>query len=413
MGALLGVAFWILAAHRYSAVQVGNGAAEISAMTLIASISQFSPGLVFNRFLFAAGHRAGRILVVGYGSSTLFALVISVIFLTATRRHNFVAGGWAPGALFIAATVVWVIFTIEDAALTGLRATFIIPIENTLFSLAKLTLLPVLALRAANSNGVFLAWVVPLVFIVIPVNYFLFRKVIPRHTQQSLGQSSLPPRGVLGRIVVGEYFGSLALIALTSMPAILIVNELGGAQAAYFQTPWLVGTSFDFLLWTFAFAVMSESSARPSGAPATIRKAVKLATIVLSPVMGLLVLGAPLYMRVLGHEYAHNGTRLLQLLVLTLPFMATNILYVTFASLARRVRRVIFVQVSLSVGTLTLMSILMRHLGLTGVGIAFMIGQACVAMIVLPSVVRQYRRPLMSPGFAPDSGAVINAAQDS
>jgi O-antigen/teichoic acid export membrane protein len=398
MGALLGVAFWTVAAHRYSPSNVGSGAAEISSMTLIASISQFSPSVIFTRFLYASGKRSGRILAVGYALGTSLAMVLSTLFVLLTRKHAFVPRGWLPSVIFVVATMLWVVFTIEDSALTGLRATTIVPIENTFFSLAKLALLPLFATSLA-SEGVFSSWIIPVVGCVAPVNYYLFRKVIPRHSLRLAGSSMFPPRKVLTRIVAGEYFSSLATMALLSLPALLIYKELGSAQEAYFQTPWLIGTSFDFLMGTIAFAVLSEVGARPSQVATTIRKAVKLAALLLMPAMVILTIGAPFYLRLLGIGYGESGTHLLQLLLLTMPFGATNFMYVTFARLARRVRRVVVLEVSYSAITLILMALLMRHFGLTGVGVAFMLGQAIPALAVLPSVIRQYRRPDMTPNF--------------
>ena len=411
-GALLGVVFWVVAAHRYSAVNVGNGAAEIAAMNFLATIAQFSPGLIFNRFLFASGARAAHILRVGYSVSVGAALTVASVFLFVSGRHSYIEPGPWSSITFVFAVALWVVFTIEDTALIGLRATFVVPIENTSFSLAKLALLPLLAVSSPRS-GVFQSWIFPVVVAVIPVNYYLFRRVIPRHVAQSQGRSLFPTRRVLSRMLAGEYFGSLALMGLMSLPSLLIVHELGGAAAAYFQTPWLVGTSFDFLLWTIATALTSEAAARPSSAPGAVRKAVRFTMVVVTPTIIVLVIGAPYFLKILGHSYSHNGARLLQLLILTVPFMAVNILYVTFARLARRVRRVIIIQVGLAVVTLTLMSILMRHHGLNGVGVAFLIGQATVAVIVFPSVYKQYRRPNMGPGFSPDSSLVINVGSKS
>jgi hypothetical protein len=45
-------------------------------------------------------------------------------------------------------------------------------------------------------------------------------------------------------------------------------------------------------------------------------------------------------------------------------------------------------------------------LGITGAGVAFLSGQAAMAVVVLPSVVKQYLRPNMEPSFAPGARLV-------
>jgi hypothetical protein len=129
---------------------------------------------------------------------------------------------------------------------------------------------------------------------------------------------------------------------------------------------------------------------------------VRLTVLLLSPGIVLIVLGAPLLMRVtLGTLYAQYGTRVLQLLALSLPFTAINALYITYARLARRMRRVAVTQICITAIILTESFLLVGSMGITGVGVGFLVGQAAVAIMVAPSVIRQYRRANMAPGFAP------------
>jgi hypothetical protein len=405
-GALLGLIFWAVAARLYPAPSVGEGAAAIAAMMLLASLAQLNLSVLFPRFLYPSGARAIWVLLLGYGASTLVAVAVGAIFLTLTGHHPFIGRGELPPFLFVVAVVLWVVFTIEDAALIGLRATFWVPVENTSFSLAKIALLPVLA-AVVPASGVFYSWTLPVVACIIPVNYYLFRKVLPAHIAASAGHGSLPTAPVVGAVLGGENLGNLAFIALTTLPALLIVAKLGATQTAYFQTPWLIGTSFDFLLYGIATSLLVESSARPSIAPTLVSRAVRLGCLLLIPGCLVLLIGAPLILSVLGDGYAANGTSLLRWLALALPFMGVNVLYLTFARMGRRVRRIVAVQVGLAVVILILTELLIGHMGIAGAGVAFATGQALVACIVLPSVVRQYRRAGMAPGFAPEGSLVV------
>jgi O-antigen/teichoic acid export membrane protein len=97
-------------------------------------------------------------------------------------------------------------------------------------------------------------------------------------------------------------------------------------------------------------------------------------------------------------------------MALALPFMGVNVLYLTFARMARRVRRVVATQVGVAVLVLTLTEVLIGHIGITGAGVAFAAGQAIMASMVFPSVVRQYRRADMVPSFAPGASLVARDA---
>jgi O-antigen/teichoic acid export membrane protein len=413
MGVVLGVAFWAFAARLYSPEFVGVGAAEVNAMVLLSSLALLNLGTLFPRFLYAAGSRAGHVLRTGYAASTSVALVVSVVFLLVTGgHHRYIEPGLLPALAFVAAVVLWVVFTIEDFALVGLRSPFWVPVENTAFSVVKITLLPVFVVVAPRV-GVFTSWVLPVVGCVCAINLYLFRRVLPAHVKSHSGAGVVPERSVIRRILLGEYFGGLSNTAMMTLPALFVVATLGATQAAYFQTPWLAGVSFDALLYSFATSLIVEASARPSTAPASVRKSVRLAAWILGPSMLVIIVSAPWFLRILGSSYAAHGTRLLQYLALAMPFMAVNVLYITFARLARRARRVFFVQVSISAIVLTLCYALIRRYGISGAGLAYLAGQGAVAIALFPAVVRQFRHPDMSPSFAPGIGLVMRSRDAS
>ena len=411
-GALLGIAFWAVAARLFPAKDVGNGVAEIAAMVLLANIAQVNLGIVFPRYLHSAGAQAPRLVRLGYLTSIVLSLVAGTVFLVIPVHHAYIAGGSSAELFFVIAVALWVVFGIQDAALTGLRKTFWVPVENTSFSIAKIALLPVFVVVAPH-DGVFLSWVLPVIACIVPISYFLFVKVLPGHVAWAAGRGSLPTRQAVGSVLVGEYVGGFAYIALQTIPALLVHARLGVVQTAYLQTPWLAGTTFDFLLFNIATSLIVEASARPRAAPAIVRRAVRLAMLFLTPGILLIVLGAPTFLRVtLGTQYAHYGTRLLQCLALALPFTAVNALYITFARLARRMRRVAVIQICITTIFLVETIILIGPMGITGVGVGFLVGQAAVAIVVAPSVIRQYRRPNMAPGFAPGATLVAQGGPE-
>jgi len=197
------------------------------------------------------------------------------------------------------------------------------------------------------------------------------------------------------------------LIALGSLPSLLVVRELGSQATAYFQTPWLVGTSLDFLLWTLSSALVSEVNARPDAGPDSVRRIVRYTTTFGIPLLLIAAAVAPFGLRLLGPAYAGHGTRLLLWLLASSPFMALNVLFITFARLGRRVRRIFLMQFSLALLILTLMISFLHTYGEQGAGIAFFTGQAVIGLLVTPSLVRQFRRPSMTPGFAPTSALLV------
>jgi O-antigen/teichoic acid export membrane protein len=147
--AVLGLGYWVLAARRYPAAEVGRGAATIATMTLLSTIAVLNVPGSLTRYLPRAGRQAGRLVRSAYLLTGAIAGLASLVFLLGV-------GAWAPGfgflraspamaAWFFAATVTWSIFTLQDCVLTGLRRAVWVPVENVAFGVAKMGLLVALA----------------------------------------------------------------------------------------------------------------------------------------------------------------------------------------------------------------------------------------------------------------------------
>ena len=94
-------------------------------------------------------------------------------------------------------------FTLQDSVLTGLHAAAWIPLENTLYAIAKLVLLVAVA-SLLPFAGPFVAWNLPLVPAIVLVNYLIFRRLLPR--LPSIG--GLERRKVIA-MAAGNYGGNL------------------------------------------------------------------------------------------------------------------------------------------------------------------------------------------------------------
>ncbi|MCU1356224.1 MAG: hypothetical protein JWM89_1642, partial [Acidimicrobiales bacterium] len=111
---VLGLGYWVLAAHLYDEEVLGRGAALVSAMVLVTSLATagLKRGLI--RFVPTAGTRArglvGRVYVVGLGVAVAFGIVLLTGFdgfedrLTGLQHSRF-----AP-VLFLLGVVAWGLF---------------------------------------------------------------------------------------------------------------------------------------------------------------------------------------------------------------------------------------------------------------------------------------------------------------
>ena len=134
--------------------------------------------------------------------------------------------------------MAWCIFNLQDSVLTGLTAAAFVPLENVVYSVAKIALLVALV-GASPHYGIFASWTAALLVSLIPVNLLIFRRLLPRHERRSKGRESLPED--TGRAVRISRLRRLAvwLVATTLMPVVVVAVE-GATANAYYSLAWMI-----------------------------------------------------------------------------------------------------------------------------------------------------------------------------
>lgn len=403
---LLGVVFWIFAAHLYSSDSVGIALAEVSAMMLLSTGCQLSMATVFPRFCQQAGPQTRRLITLGYVGTATLSLAVAAAFVVLGLGRHFVPPSISGRAVFIASVPIWTIFAIQDPALTSLRAAVWVPVENVAYGVAKLLLLVAFA-GVLSRTGVFIAWTLPVIAAVIAVNTYIYSRLLPGHMGMLDAASALPSSRALLTFVSGEYVASLASITLQACPALIVVSTLGPAAAAYLAVPWMFASTFYALIGSISTPLLVESVADPGARSVHVRRSAMIGMAIVIPLCVIVALGAPLLLHLLGRQYAAQGTPVLRFVAAAMPFAGVNVLYLTLARVVRRVRRSVMTQVGSSVLVNGLALLLVKGHGVAGVGFAFLTGQAIVAIVVGPSLIRQYRslgRP--GGGIGGDSAAL-------
>ena len=87
--AVLGLAFWGIATHLATAAAVGRTAAAITAMILLASLSQMGFGTIFERFLPVAQLQTRNFVVRAYLMCITFAFIATSIYAFSGLAQSF------------------------------------------------------------------------------------------------------------------------------------------------------------------------------------------------------------------------------------------------------------------------------------------------------------------------------------
>ena len=389
---VLGFPYWLLAARSYPAAEVGVTAALLSTMFLVSAGTQLGLSGVLVRVVPVAGDEVRRVLVIAYAATALAATVVAtavvatVEFWSPKLSDTLHQPLWA--AWFIAGTAFLNVFTIQDSVLAGLRRARWVPVENISYSVVKLALLALFA-SAGWSIGIFVSWVMPAGIAAVVVTAILFRNL--RHGAAVKRDDALevPALRRAVRLSLGNYIGYLALMGSTSLMPVMIVNELGAAAAAKFYAAWTIAAVLPLVASSFSTSLTVEGTRSGTPIRRLLRDAVIGSCSVLVPVVVVIVVAAPLLLRLFGKSYSEDASTVLRLLALA---AIPNVVVGVSQGVARIQDRVAIIaagQSVIAVVTIGVMAVLLRPVGIEAGGIAWLVGQLVGAAVLWCVVIRR------------------------
>ncbi|MFD9128307.1 lipopolysaccharide biosynthesis protein [Kitasatospora sp. NPDC059571] len=384
--AALGAVFWVLSTRWYSADVVGRSYTALAAVSLLSGIGQLNLGDVLVRFVPVAGRRTGRVVLRCYLVSAAFSAVAAAAFLLA---QPLLAPGLAflrepvVALAFIAATAGYTLFVLQDGALTGLRRPNWVLGENALFAVAKAVLL---AAFVALGSGILVSWTVALVLSLAVTNGYLFRRAIPDH-QRAAAPTGRPAAG-LARYTAADYVGSLFRMVAYSVMPLLVLNRYGAAQSAYFSLAWVIAYTFFLAAMNMGSSLIVEAAHAPELLAVHARKVLRHAGLMLTAGVAVTLVAAPWLLSLFGPGYAHYGTAPLRLLVLAaLPNLVVGIA-IDVARARRQLGRMMGLQIVLYTLVVAVILWLLPSMGLTGIGLGWLLAESVLAVPLLLTMPR-------------------------
>lgn len=386
---ILGVVFWGTAAHIAPASTIGRTSAEIAAMMLLATLAQLSFGTIFERFLPVAGHLTRDFVRRAYLMCIATALVFTTIYVAVGFSHSFLPSYWPWRALFIASVILWTLFMLQDSALIGLRSSKWVPVENILYAIAKLAILP-LFVAFSRTQGIFLAWTIPVLLTIIIVAWYLFKRRIPAHQRASEATEDLPSTRELFYLAGAQYATLLTSVFAPSVVALIVIARLGPVANAHYYVPALISTGLSLFNWSIIKSFIVEATHEPWALRRHSNTAIKASIGILGGCVIVGVIFAPEFLRIFGSGYAAKGTTLLRMLLLSIPLGAVPIFYTAYAWIDKRVWWLSIREIFGTGIYFAILLLLIRRHGLTAIGIASLVSTGLQAAFFLPFAIRRY-----------------------
>ncbi len=381
----LGFFYWIAAARYYPTSDVGANSAVLSAMMLLSGISQLGLGSVLFRFIPLAGQTTDRLISRAYLISVGMAGVLSTLFCLGVDFWSpalaFLRSNAVWFVSFVFANMIWSVFSLQESALTGLRQAHWVPIETTVFGIAKIGLLVALA-QSLQHSGLFASWMVPAALTILPLNWLVFRRLIPQHIRATTALAgSIVSKDII-RYTAGNYFGALFSVVSSTLLPIVVTNQVGMSANAYFYLPWMIQTALQLVALNLTTSLTVEAVLDHTRFRAFCIQVLKQTWRLLVPPVVVILLGAFFILQIFGDAYAVQGAALLRLLALATIPNAVVALSISIARVQNRPGLIVAIQGSLCVLALGLSYPFLAIWGITGIGVAWLITQTVLAMVL-------------------------------
>jgi O-antigen/teichoic acid export membrane protein len=415
VSALLGFAFWAIAARFFSQEAIGYAAATTSAITLLGTIGTLGLGT----FLIAELPRrsahanliAAAMLAAGLASMLLgLAFVLVAPHISTSFRNS---SGTLVGALiFIAGVILTAATFVFDQASIGLLRGGLQLTRNIGLASAKLLVLPLAAfvLHDQFGIGIALSWVTGTALSVIPIAIWLWWKGTPIFSRPDWAAL----HGI-GSTVATYSWLSVAILAPTQLIPILVTVLVSPVANGAFYAAWMMASLLYLIpihLSTVLFAVASNN---PRALSNKIRFTLRLSLLIGVPGMALLALGGRFALAVFGPSYVHQAELPLLFLVLAYIPMIPRTHYVAVCRASGEIARGAAVMTVVALIEIAAIAIGAKWNGLVGLSIALAGARCLTGAAITPAVLRaalgrgRHRRGEREPGPA-DTALLTHAA---
>jgi uncharacterized membrane protein len=327
----------------------------------------------------------------------MLGLAFAILAPLVSSKFSYVNALPAFALLFAVSVPLYSIFNLEDTVLATVRRAVIIPFENAAFGVLKIMLLFALALfhGVPTSLAIVASWTLPLVFIITPINIYLFRRGVPQAVStfpENLAQKE-------GSWVRYDFVGYLFWLLGTIPLPLVAVIVLGPVSTAVFYIPFTVATAIDVLSLNLGNQLTAEMSrTRGEFKDPTILFIWRVWGAIAALSLGMIAV-APYVLDLFGAQYRSAGTTVFR--VLMLAALPRSVLFLGIAATRARAATendrlggpiILLLQATTCILTLAIALLTMHLWGILGMAlgwtIASTIGAAIAIMTVRPPVLR-------------------------
>ena len=356
----LGFFFWMIIARLFSSNSIGLATTIISVVGLISGLSLFGFNVGLMKYLPKNGKKkelVGSCFIL----SLIFGLILSIVYY-------FLIGVVSPKLIFVKKyyftlvvfVLFWILFTLGNSVLVGLRKSNIVMFKGLIFSILKLGLPFVLV--SFGIYGILGSWYLSALFGVL---FSLFFIPFSFKIDFSLVRKMF-------RFNFGNYIASVFGMLPSLLLPVLITQLLEPRFTAYFYVSWTIGSLLFIIPSAVSQSFLTEGSYNGNGIKERLKKSFKFSFALL--IIGILffVLFGEFLLSLFGKEYM-NSYIFLVILCLSSLIYCVNQINISFFNVRNEIWKVVLVNFLIALFTI-LGSYYFINYGLVGIGLSWVIG---------------------------------------
>lgn len=403
--AVLGLAYWAVATHLFSARNVGLAAAASSTAFFLGAIGALGIPLLLLAELDSLPVAVRRVTFsTGMYIACFAVLILSLATLALSPflgdSLRIIGADSTTAALFVIGSVATMGGLTLDNAAIGLHRGSAQLTRGSLNSVLKLAIVLVLVLVGTRTaSGLLFAWAPALAVSLVVCLPMLRLEPTPA------GEGNLSHRVALARrygvLSLKHHVLNLSINSISYIVPLTAALLIPPQQVAYFSTAFLLSATVLIIPYLLALSLFAEISGDRGLLHRHVRRTLPLGLALCGGIVVAVQVAAPLVLRIFGPAYVMNGTTALRLLILVGPAYVIKDHYVAIRRAQGRLghaAKIMTAGTSAEAAGAALGGI---YWGMTGLCIGWAVTASCEAVVLLPAVLRVFHR---SPPVEPDPG---------
>jgi len=380
--AFFGFFFWIINARLFSAEQIGLATALISSVSLISGLSLIGLNTGIIRYLPKSDRKEDKINTV-ITIVLIITFVLSIIYILGLNYFSPKLSFINHNIIFILIFILITVFLSLESiygnvfiAYRNTKYTFYKSIIGSIFKIASpfmLVSLGIYAIFISASLGSVIAFLMSLIILYRVYGYKL-RLIIKKDIFLRMSKLSF-----------GNYIAGFAASLPLNLLPIMIINNLGPKQAAFYYMDMLIAGTLNTVVSSTGQALFAEGSFNDKELKKYVIKSVKFTLLILIPSIIFIFLFGKYILLFFGKEYSSEGTILLYLLSLSVIFTSVNSVLSAILNVKGKVNYILMMCL---VGPVILL-IFTNYaipMGLVPLGFAWLIGEGIISLIYISVV---------------------------